>query len=213
MIIRFPQKTRETFFLHHAKGVLFLSVFTITMSYFFIDIPLANYFEHWPHTWKLPVLWLTDLIDPKENYLVWPILFFFLRFIMKQESWGNRSLLLAISIPMANLVTEFMKHIFGRARPELLFTQGIFGFTFFEWANSFLSFPSGHACTIGAICGAFAGFWPHRLLPLLFFSLLLAFTRVILTMHFLSDVIGGLTIGLLISQWVYLEMKRQNVQF
>jgi membrane-associated phospholipid phosphatase len=213
MIVRFPKKIRETFFLDHMTATLLWTLLFVLICYLFIDVPLAQYFEHLSKPLEASANFLTNLIDPKYQLYVWPILYFFFRFLFKRELLGNRCLLILISISMSNLFTEVLKKMLGRARPELLFSQGQYGFTFLTDSNLYSSFPSGHACTIGAICGAFACFYPRLWPPLLLLSLVLAFTRVILTMHFLSDIIGGVVIGLLIAQWIYKVMKKDNVLF
>jgi membrane-associated phospholipid phosphatase len=210
MIVRFPKKIRETFFLDHIKVASIVTFFIALSCYLFVDIPLAKYFEH---SLQISAKVLTQLIDPKYQLFAWPILFFFFRFIYKKEILGNRCLLMLISISMANLFIEILKILFGRARPELLFSHGQYGLIFFNFSNLFASFPSGHACTIGAICGAFTCFYPRLWLPSLLLSLILAFTRVILTLHFLSDIIVGLIVGLLTAQWIYKVMKKEHISF
>lgn len=213
MIIRFPKKIRETFFFDHFKVTLLWTFLAIIVCYLFVDIPVAKYFQHLSIPLKASAEFLTNLIDPKYHSFIWPVLYFLFRFLFKKEILGNRCLLILISIAVANAVTEFIKKLLGRARPELLFSHDQYGFTFFSYSDLFSSFPSGHACTIGAICGAFACFYPRLWLPLFFLSLILAFTRVILTVHFLSDVLAGVMIGFLIAQWIYKVMKKENVTF
>jgi membrane-associated phospholipid phosphatase len=38
----------------------------------------------------------------------------------------------------------------------------------------------------------------------------LACSRVVLDVHFLSDVIAGFAIGILVSQYVYIQMKKKE---
>jgi membrane-associated phospholipid phosphatase len=213
MIISFGKKNREAVFLKHCKIFLILSVLAVIISYLFIDIAIAYDFESLPLACKTQMTFITNLIDPKYHNYVWPILFFVIRFLFKQEIWGNRLLLILTSIPISNFLVWFIKCFTGRARPELLFTQNLYGFTFFKWAQPFESFPSGHACTIGALCGALACFYPRWSFPLMAVGFLLAFSRVVLTFHFLSDIIAGLALGLLVSQWIYSVMKQRGLQF
>lgn len=213
MIIPIGKKNREAIFLAHYKTLLIVTAIAVIISYLFVDIPIANCFEHLPPAWKKLMTFLTNLIDPKYHNYVWPLLFFFIRFLFKQEIWGNRLLLILMSIPMANFFVWIIKCFLGRARPELLFTHHLYGFTFFHCTKLFESFPSGHACTIGAFCGALACFYPRWSLPLLVIGFLLAFTRVVLTFHFLSDIIVGLVLGLLVSQWIYSTMKKEGLRF
>ncbi|MBS0604116.1 MAG: phosphatase PAP2 family protein [Verrucomicrobia bacterium] len=183
------------------------------MSYLFADIPLAKHFEHLSSPLSPVERVVTDIIDPKYQYFVWPILFFAFRFIWNKQIWANRCLLILMSVPLTNFLVEIIKCLLGRARPELLFSNGVFGFTFFSLANAFKSFPSGHACTIGAICGAFACFYPKRPLLWMILALGLAQSRVVLTFHYLSDIVAGVAIGVIMSQWIYMIMNKEHIPF
>lgn len=58
------------------------------------------------------------------------------------------------------------------------------------------SFPSGHTITAFAIAISVGLFYPQLQAPLLAVALLIASSRIILGMHFLSDVIAGAAIGI-----------------
>lgn len=57
------------------------------------------------------------------------------------------------------------------------------------------SFPSGHTITAFAVALALRGFYPELLPGLLFCAISIAASRVVLGMHFLSDVLAGATLG------------------
>ncbi len=58
------------------------------------------------------------------------------------------------------------------------------------------SFPSGHAITAFAVAISLGLFYPELQTCLLMMALLIAASRIILGMHFLSDVVAGTTIGI-----------------
>jgi len=209
-----PEKTnKEAIFFEHGQLVLALSAAAVILCLCFFDIPIAEFFHTFPSAWRRSLKFLTNLIDPKYNNYVWPLVFFLFRYLLKKQVWGNRILLVLISIPLGNFFVWILKFIFGRARPDLLFSKHLYGFHFFEWNWHLESFPSGHAAGIGAICGAFACFYPRLSALFLVVGFSLALTRVGLGVHFLSDVIAGFTIGLLIAQWTYILMKEQKTRF
>jgi hypothetical protein len=179
MIIHFPKKTRETFFLDHLSSVILWTFLLVLVSYLFLDISVAQYFQHLHQPLENTSEVLTNLIDPKYQLFVWPILFFLFRFFLKKEIWSNRCLLLMISIALSNFFTEILKKLLGRARPEL--------------------------------CGALACLYPRLTLPFVLLGLTLAFTRVILSQHFLSDIVAGFVIGILIAQWIYRVMQKERL--
>ena len=57
------------------------------------------------------------------------------------------------------------------------------------------SFPSGHTMTAFAVAVAFSLTYPVLIAPLLFCALSIAMSRILLGMHFLSDVIAAALIG------------------
>jgi undecaprenyl-diphosphatase len=57
------------------------------------------------------------------------------------------------------------------------------------------SFPSGHTITAFAVAIALGEFYPALLPPLLVCALLIATSRILLGMHFLSDVVVGALLG------------------
>jgi undecaprenyl-diphosphatase len=57
------------------------------------------------------------------------------------------------------------------------------------------SFPSGHTITAFAVAISLSIFYPEMLASLLFCALSVAASRILLGMHFLTDVIAGAAIG------------------
>jgi undecaprenyl-diphosphatase len=65
------------------------------------------------------------------------------------------------------------------------------------------SFPSGHSITSFAIALSIGMFYPDLQIVLLVVALLIASSRIILGMHFLSDVLAGSAIGILLGYFGY----------
>lgn len=88
-------------------------------------------------------------------------------------------------------VFQLLKRASGRQRPCALEPHC--------WANmpppDQFSFPSGHCITAFAVAVPIGLFCPNLMAPLLFLAVSIAVSRVILGMHFLSDVIAGCLIG------------------
>jgi undecaprenyl-diphosphatase len=61
------------------------------------------------------------------------------------------------------------------------------------------SFPSGHTITAFAVAVSISRFYPDLTLGLLFCALSVAASRILLGMHFLSDVLAGAAIGALLA--------------
>jgi undecaprenyl-diphosphatase len=61
------------------------------------------------------------------------------------------------------------------------------------------SFPSGHTITAFAVSVALIGFYPELAIGLLFCAVSIAASRILLGMHFLSDVLAGAAIGTMLA--------------
>jgi undecaprenyl-diphosphatase len=61
------------------------------------------------------------------------------------------------------------------------------------------SFPSGHTITAFAVSVALSSFYPELATGLLFCALSIAASRILLGMHFLSDVVAGAAIGAMVA--------------
>jgi undecaprenyl-diphosphatase len=69
------------------------------------------------------------------------------------------------------------------------------------------SFPSGHTITAFAVALTVGEFYPSLLPLLLFFALSIGTSRIILGMHFLSDVLAGAAIGALLGHGAYVFIR------
>jgi undecaprenyl-diphosphatase len=96
-----------------------------------------------------------------------------------------------VSVAAGQLTFFVLKRIIGRERPcatephcwSLLLPPDRF------------SFPSGHTITGFAIALSLGLYYPTLLVGLIFCALSVAASRVILGLHFLSDVVAGVLIG------------------
>ena len=89
------------------------------------------------------------------------------------------------------LVFQLLKRAIGRGRPSILERH--------NWARLLppdeFSFPSGHTITAFAFMTSLVHFYPSLLPWFLFCALSVAASRIVLGMHFLSDVLAGCAIG------------------
>jgi undecaprenyl-diphosphatase len=86
---------------------------------------------------------------------------------------------------------KLLKNVSGRRRPCEIEPHC--------WAKLLppdqFSFPSGHTITAFAVSVGLGEFYPALLPMLLFFALSIAISRILLGMHFLSDVVAGALLG------------------
>jgi undecaprenyl-diphosphatase len=98
-----------------------------------------------------------------------------------------------------NLVVEGLKRAVGRTRPDG------------ERKRSNSSFPSSHAANAFALAWVLGARWRRGIPVFLALALLVAFSRIYLNRHFLSDVVAGALIGV-ICAWAaatWLPLRRR----
>jgi undecaprenyl-diphosphatase len=97
----------------------------------------------------------------------------------------------AVSAALSVLLFKVLKLLTGRRRPCQIEPHC--------WATLLppdqFSFPSGHTMTAFAVAIPLALFYPTLMIGLFFCALSIAMSRILLGMHFLSDVVAGALIG------------------
>ncbi len=168
----------------------------IVFSYFYIDIPLANYCRHLPPGVRSFFGVVTEL-GQSTWYLGGALFCFFMfRYVYKNILLARRVLFLFVAIAGSGIIVNVFRFFAGRYRPEMLFAQGAYGFEFWQIKSTALSFPSGHATTAFALAMVLIIFWRRYWPFFIFLATLIAASRVIITAHFLSDVVAGAYLGL-----------------
>lgn len=99
-------------------------------------------------------------------------------------------LFLAIAVP--GLVVTVVKRLIGRVRPS---DSGPFAYIPWSWQPEYASLPSGHTTTAFAAAAAIAALWPKARVPMLIFAVIIATSRVVITAHFVSDVVAAAFVG------------------
>jgi membrane-associated phospholipid phosphatase len=105
------------------------------------------------------------------------------------------SLLLLASLAVSGAMVHAIKFAVGRLRPRALFAGAEAGFAPFTFQHGADSFPSGHSQTIFVVAMVLCIALPRRALAFCAVAGLVAATRVIMTNHYLADVLVGSYIG------------------
>lgn len=98
---------------------------------------------------------------------------------------------LFLSIAVSGLISNAIKFSLGRYRPRYLFDDDLYGFNFFSRAWGMNSFPSGHSQAAFAAMTALLIIFPRYDIMWLTIAVLVALSRVVTTVHYLSDAVAG----------------------
>jgi membrane-associated phospholipid phosphatase len=111
---------------------------------------------------------------------------------------------------LANFVGFILKVIFSRSRPDLFLNHNLFGFFWFKLNDSYWSFPSGHTITIISVASGLSVLFARFFYPLFAFAILIVLTRVLLYYHYLSDVMMGFYLSIMIVGFFAEHLKKHH---
>jgi membrane-associated phospholipid phosphatase len=191
--------------------VFFLSALFTFVSYFNWDIPLAYYSRGLSNSVLNIAQIITVLGESRWYYILFIPAYFLLRFAWKNKLWSMRILFLFTAISASGLISTLIKWFAGRYRPSML-EEGLFGFNFFRVGYELTSFPSGHSVTVFTLAAAISFLSPRWSIVAFILALLIAMSRVLITSHYLGDVIGGAGIGILCALAVKYFFDRNKIQ-
>jgi undecaprenyl-diphosphatase len=176
---------------------------------FFVDAALSRTATAWPDPWLWFFAVATELggsywilVDSMKLTLLFAGLAFIvhdrlprLMLIEQAKLWAF--VFLGVAVP--GLVANLIKRAVGRSRPHLIDTDGTFNFRSFANDWQYESFPSGHATTIFALAMVVGFLKPRWFIPALVVAVVVAFSRVPVGAHFLTDSIAGAAVGTLVA--------------
>lgn len=115
----------------------------------------------------------------------------------KYTNYARSFMFMLVSIFSSALVIGVLKSAIGRARPLLLFSANIYGISPFTIDNAYMSFPSGHAQSICAAMTALFFIYPRYDFLYVLIAMLLTFSRIVTSNHYLSDIVMGAYIAVI----------------
>ena len=184
-------------------AILIFVVVNIFLSYK-ADIIIYNYFSNLNYGLQAPNLKkffvsITELGDSLWYFLI-IISVFLLSFVSKKtklisvKKWLYLKTLTYFSffyLVLVGLITQILKHIVGRPRPNYVDFDIGSSFNFFSTDASFHSFPSGHSSTIFAVALILSLIIPGLRVFFLLFAFIVALSRVVVGAHFTTDIVAG----------------------
>lgn len=219
LLLNSPQLYRHLFKL--MVGALILSL----LSMFFLDQKLAAFFnrEDIYANWYQPARKLTDLGLFEIYFLIaffgWafakfaaPRLNSFNQIQKKSEFFRVWCLNYLTALLFSGVLTHLIKFLVGRQRPHKTpdFEPLVFSPLTTHW--HWHSFSSGHTQVMFTFATMFSLAFPKQQKYWISFAILIAFTRVMVADHFLSDTIFGAFVGYCgtLLALLYMKTKTQN---
>ena len=163
-------------------------------SYAWFDRPIATAFHDGGPTFQTAMAFVTafGLGGP---YLILTAAAVLVCWVGGRTLAAQRAAYVFLVVAASGLFVDIIKPVFGRVRPSLLFSDHLYGFTGIGAHANHWSFPSGHSATVAALAYALSLLYPRLMPAWIAAALLVAFSRLALDQHYLSDVIAGLYFG------------------
>ena len=127
-------------------------------------------------------------------------------------AWSYLPLFFFAAIAVPGLLVDLLKTLFGRARPKLLFSAGEYAFSWGARHADFWSFPSGHAACAVSIAAALGSIWPRWRAAFIAFAVLVAASRVVITAHYLSDVVMSAFIAVVLVRYLRFVFAQSGIR-
>ncbi|MBF0355237.1 MAG: phosphatase PAP2 family protein [Alphaproteobacteria bacterium] len=207
-----------------SASFVYVLIFCV-FSYLFIDRPLAlaiksairpeteNFFKS-----------ITVLGDATGYLVVAAVALLILRTLahsslktthfQRYRAWGRSALYALLVMASSGILVNLLKFLIGRIRPRHLFEQGLYGFQPLNTDWGMNSFPSGHSQAIFAAMMALYFIYPRYDAAYLALAFLIALSRVMITVHYLSDTVMGawLAIAAAVLWRRYYSAKGHDIQ-
>lgn len=117
----------------------------------------------------------------------------------KPPEWVEAWMLAGIAVLAGQfLAHEVFKPIFGRIVPSIYLETGQHGFHWFRHASGFGAFPSGHSTEAAALLSIAWAYYPRWRWAFAGLMAVLALALMLGQWHFLSDILAGTAVGILV---------------
>lgn len=184
----------------------------VGLSYFYMDLPTADFFHQHECRQKLSFLKPLVLLGKWQILLLFSaILMLYFYFIKADKLNYKRSVFVFSAIFMSSAVCVILKISLGRARPDLWFEQGLYGFYFLKFHRPYWSFPSGHTSSFFSCMLALSILFPRYGWALISAGLLMAVSRVMMYHHYISDVLMAIGLTMIVVGLVYRYFKKEEL--
>ncbi len=120
-----------------------------------------------------------------------------------------------VYILTVGIITQIIKHVVGRPRPNHTDFENVFSFKYFSLESNFHSFPSGHSSTIFIVCFILVSVAPKLRYFFYFLASVVAFSRVVVGAHFFTDIVAGAILALILFKVlnILIENKYNKYKF
>jgi membrane-associated phospholipid phosphatase len=186
---------------------LLLGVIVTALVWLFLDRPMLAWAEGVQSGFTEDVIRLLNRLGGGMNPVMVVAFFLVAGIAYLERRWVSYALAMALAGLGAGLLAQIIKHLVGRARPELWL-----GPTHYAPGSS-TSFPSGHTVGAFALAGVLIFGSRSPVLRVVAFALAagVGLSRILAFRHWTSDVTASAVIGL-VSAWIVTQAVVRRVE-
>lgn len=191
----------------------------IIISHTFFDIGIAEYTGELLRNNGFMVTYASDIPDLLfpvacvTTGLSW-VVYCLLKHKNIRSPYARFFHLIGWTVPLSFILKTILKYVFGMVNTRVwLANKAEYGFHWFQGNGNYGGFPSGHMAVFTVVAIAFVRFFPRFRFVGLFLLLMLAAALIVADYHFLSDVIAGTYLGLMVDDFTRRVLEdRENKQ-
>ncbi len=116
------------------------------------------------------------------------------------------------SLALAGILCNVLKYFFGVSRPKYFFLEGYERSNFFNLEHKVSSLPSGHTQAAFTLAILLIIYLNRFTLYILMIAVLMALSRIFMSMHFPSDLIAGAYLGSIVPIIIYNLYFRDEIE-
>ncbi len=200
-----PEKRPAAFFRRLNSGrysrfylIVACLILATLLCFAFVDIPSAQLDETIANT-----SWLVTLghVATKAGARVGGFILSAIVVLLAWRWWKRIAVTILSGLALQTILTDIIKHVSGRPRPEALDTM----IAFYGPGHHYKSFPSGHASFAFMLAMVAAAYFPRWRWLAYGGATFIALGRVILDKHFPSDVVFGALVGY-VAAYLFLQI-------
>jgi undecaprenyl-diphosphatase len=174
------------------------------MRFLEFDAPLTRYVrslnefyvDHLSNPWLANLSDIGNEVGRGESLLAVSVVLLLAGYAFRRPSLTDAGWWTLIAHAVAGVVNTAIKHFVGRGRPKFMHTDTSIFLPF--GGKGWDSFPSGHAMAAFAVATVLAVRFPRARWILIVTALAVSASRLFRASHFLTDIIAGAVLGVLI---------------
>jgi len=186
--------------------ILLAGTFLVWLFYGRIDLEVIRWSKAHQDTWIRPVSEVLSEFGLVGWWIAASLLLWLAAKYYRHDRYrAERMRFFFTAVVASGIAVVPLKYLFGKARPDKLFDENLYGFHWFVAPNDYgmHGFPSGHTTTAFTVATVLTLMFPRFGVLFYLLALLVGLSRIGVLYHYPSDVVAGAMLGTVLTLWLY----------